>query len=87
MTNTTHTIFTTTRVTRTGKPMAGTFERKFRAIDEAMAAELAASNSMTRAEYAAASSSRSENGVWTFTPATGSPVHIQVSAITENTSR
>lgn len=80
MTNAAQTIFTTNRVTRNGKPVAGTFERKYRAADEATAAEIAASNSMTRAEYSKASSTRSADGVWTFTPATGSPVHIRVTA-------
>lgn len=71
-------IYTTTRVTSNGRPIAGTFERKYRAADEAAAAELSASNWMTRAEYSVASSSRSADGVWTFTPATGAPVHIRV---------
>jgi hypothetical protein len=72
--------YTTVRVSGSGKPLGGMFERTYRAADEAGAAELAASNGMTRDQYSAASSSRNEDGVWTFTPATGSPVHIRVTA-------
>lgn len=75
-------IYTTARVSSTGKPLAGTFERKYRADDEASAAELSASNWMTRDQYSAASVTYNEDGVWTFTPGTGAPVHIRVTEYT-----
>lgn len=78
------TTYTTIRVNSNGKPLAGIFERKYRARDAAGAAELAASNSLTRAEYSAASVSYNEDGVWTFTPSTGSPVHIRVTETPAN---
>lgn len=71
-------IYTTTRVASDGRPMAGTFERTYRATDTARAAERAASNSMTRADYSNASVTCNKDGVWTFTPGTGAPVHIRV---------
>jgi hypothetical protein len=76
------TVYVTVRVNSKGKPLAGMFERKYRAADEAGAAELAASNGMTRAEYSKASVTYNEDGVWTFTPGTGAPVHIRVTEYT-----
>lgn len=76
------TVYVTVRVNSKGKPLAGMFERKYRATDAAGAAELAASNGMTRAEYSAASVTYNEDGVWTFTPGTGAPVHIRVTEYT-----
>lgn len=76
------TVYVTVRVDSKGKPLAGTFERKYRATDAAGAAELAASNGMTRDQYSAASVTYNEDGVWTFTPGTGAPVHIRVTEYT-----
>lgn len=71
-------IYTTTRVTSDGKRMVAVSDRRFTAPDAATAAELAASMILTRDEQRTASVSYNEDDVWTFTPSTGSPVHIRV---------
>jgi len=71
-------IYTTVQVGTNGKRLQGTPERRYAAPDAVTAAELAASVALTRDEQRTASVSYNEDGVWTFKPSTGSPVHIIV---------
>jgi hypothetical protein len=71
-------IYTTVRVDADGQPLIASPARKFTAPDAVTAAELAASMILTGDEQRTASVSYNEDGVWTFAPSTGSPVHIRV---------
>ena len=71
-------IYTTIRVNSNGKRVVASPERRFTAPDPATAAELAAAMILTWDEQRTAAVSYNEDGMWTFTPSTGSPVHIHV---------
>lgn len=71
-------IYTTVRVGSNGKRLVATPERRFTTPDAATAAELAASMTLSADEQRTAAVSYNEDGVWTFKPSTGSPVHIRV---------
>jgi hypothetical protein len=78
MSTTNYAIFTSTRVGRNGNALAGSRERKYVTTTAERAARNAARATLTDREIAAATVQQ-DGDVWTFTPATGSPVRIRVS--------
>jgi hypothetical protein len=72
------TTYTATRIARTGRKVAGSTERKYATTSAEQAARNAASATLTALEIATAIVEQAGD-VWTFTPATGSPVRIRVS--------
>jgi hypothetical protein len=72
------TTYTTTRIARNGRTTAGSPVRKYATTSAEQAARNAASATLTAREIAGATVEHAGD-VWTFTPATGSPVRIRVS--------
>jgi hypothetical protein len=75
------TTYTTTRIGRNGKPLAGSPERKYLTDTAERAARNAARTTLTGRELRLGDV-RQDGDVWTFTPMDGSPVIIRVTATT-----
>jgi hypothetical protein len=72
------TTYTTTRIARNSRKVAGSTQRKYATTSAEQAARNAARATLTAREIANATV-ENDGDVWTFTPTTGAPVLISVS--------